>query len=152
LRHPRGLDRAACAVVAEAMEVWAIRCTAVAARGALLHPALDTGGPWEPYQTTTSLDADRIVVVRVTGGPQTHGWRKLFEDAPPEALAAHLPLHWLPDLELGRQDGLGWFPERHWTRRHSPEEAATLRQHPLFQPPLPAGSPSPPVGAADPSQ
>jgi len=68
------------------------------------------------------VSEDRTLVTIPVGGEGTHGSYHLFEETPPGDFHAYLPLWFRKDLEVGRRDTCGWFPETLWTPLVAPHE------------------------------
>jgi hypothetical protein len=60
------------------------------------------------------LSKDRREVAIPVGGKGTYGSYHLFEEVIPTAFWRYLPPWFVLDLEAGRRDTAGWFPEVSW--------------------------------------
>ena len=133
LRHPEGFPEPLFRAFRAQCRIWRATLEATVeswddlsyGRLAVPKPRYEFGEP--------DLSEDRTIASLALGGELSHGAMKILEDDFPHALMHDFPLWFRLDLELGRRDLLGWFPETRWWPAVDPEKAAELRRSPLFQ-------------------
>lgn len=137
LRHPEPFDEPTAQVLWAGGRLWVATLNAHVREAAHLYPNERPPEGAPAYRACPEgCSADRrVITLRIEGGPDTYGWLKRFEDDFPADFYHYLPLWRQLDLELGRRDQLGFFPNWLWRRLHAPEAAARLRGHALFQRP-----------------
>jgi hypothetical protein len=81
------------------------------------------------------LSEDRKVVTIPVGGEGTYGSYHLFEELIPKDLWRYLPIWFLIDLDAGRRDTAGWYPEISWTSCYPSAERDAARR--VFKRPTP---------------
>jgi hypothetical protein len=79
------------------------------------------------------LSPDRKTVTVPVGGEGTYGSYHTFEETIPDDLLRYLPMWFRIDLETGRKDTAGWFPEVSWGWAVDPKERDGYRK--IFPPP-----------------
>ena len=130
LRHPEGFDVREFELASVGWQVWCAVVRTELQFWEILHP--DTPKPTYEFGSA-ELSADRALVKFALGGDPRYAGLKTYEDEFPADILRHIPLWFRLDLETGRMDELGWFPQPSWTRLHTTEEAEKLRNHPAFR-------------------
>ena len=125
LRHPERFSDELFACVVSGLEFWR---NDVEAR--IRHWAhTGVSGPAPEYEWyEAELSPDRSLVTVPVGGKGTYGSYHLFEERIPKELWRYLPNWFVIDLEAGRRDSGGWFPEASWTPCYPPAEREAARQ------------------------
>ncbi len=134
LRHADGFDTDSFLCVEAGFHIWAARVKAtievwekVPDQRSVPRPAYEFG--------PVELSTDRTIVTMSLGGEPGYMGMKLFEDEFPWEFTYYLPMWFRIDLEAGRRDTLGWFPQTNWGWVIKREQASKLRENPLFKRP-----------------
>ena len=125
LRHPEGFSDDLFSCVVSGLAAWQAD---VEARVRHWHHSGLGGTPPEYEWYPAELSADRLMVTIPVGGKGTYGSYHLFEETPPKDLWRYLPGWFVIDLESGRRDTAGWYPEVAWTSCYPPEEREAARR------------------------
>ena len=125
MRHPEGFSDDLLECIKSGLALWRADL-----ESRLMHwQHAGTDFPCPSYEWyAVELSADRNCVTVPVGGEGTYGSYHMFEELFPDMLYRYLPLWFLVDMELGRRDASGWFPEVLWTPLYAPEKREAARQ------------------------
>jgi hypothetical protein len=124
LRHPEGFSDDLLACVNSGLAIW--RNDVEAQCRHWRHTGLKGEPPdyqWYPAE----LSKDRLTVTIPLGGKGTYGSYHRFEETIPKDFWRYLPNWFVLDLEAGRRDTAGWFPEVSWSPCYPPEKREAAR-------------------------
>jgi len=125
LRHPDGFSDELFSCVVSGLATW--RNDVEARLRHWVHSGLSGAAPeyeWYPAE----LSEDRKVTTIPVGGKGTYGSYHLFEETIPKELWRYLPSWFVIDLDAGRRDEAGWFPDISWSPCYPPEEREAARR------------------------
>jgi hypothetical protein len=125
LRHPEGFSAELFECVISGLALWR---TDIEAR--LRHwTQLGVGGVVPQYEWyAAELSDDKKLITIPVGGDGSYGSYHLLEETVPEMFRRYLPPWFVVDLETGRRDTAGWFPEITWVPCYPPDQRESARR------------------------
>lgn len=126
LRHPQGFTPDLLECVRSGWVGWKTHVEAVVRHWN--HVSRRGGAPPEYEWYEPELSADQNIVTIPIGGKSTYGSYHLLEEVFPQMLYGYLPQWLCIDLETGRRDTAGWFPETSWHSLIAPADRENYRR------------------------
>lgn len=115
LRHPNGFDDRMFDLFVSSCRYWESLVRVQLDNWHLFFPDSTQPAPIYEFGAPARADMAHCVVLPI-GGQATYGSLHLLEEVFPAELHSFIPLAFKMDLEIGRRDTLGWFPEIFWSR------------------------------------
>jgi len=131
LKHPSGFTPDLIDCVRSGWQMWKADVEATIRHWRHTALSRSQSPDYEFYEPEMSDDG--LVVTIPVGGAGSYGSYHLFEETIPGSFHRYLPQWFLVDLERGRKDTAGWFPELSWSPLVPAEQRDAQRR--FFPPP-----------------